>query len=163
VIDSERQLAGLVVDEDTRSVLERLDHMTLEYLHLIDAILTLPETLLENEYQQRIAAINTIVAYCDVEESAPSCFIPYGRLFKDNSLSVVKIKGQNTTLSRAILLIKTDKKPTICFVCLGNLSLILRERIALYINPGSLSRHFLRKHIKKLQDNEYIDCRICGI
>lgn len=49
VIDSERQLAGLVVDEDTRGALERSEQMTPEYL-LIDAILTLPETSLENEY-----------------------------------------------------------------------------------------------------------------
>jgi hypothetical protein len=98
-----------------------------------------------------------------MEENISSCFIPRGRLFKNNSLLVVKIEGQSITLSRVILLIKTDKKPTICFVYLGNLSLILHERIALYVNPGSLSKHFLRKYIKKLQDNEYIEYWICRI
>jgi hypothetical protein len=50
VIDSERQLSGKVVDEDTRGALEQSDHMTPEQLLLIDAILTLPETTLEKEY-----------------------------------------------------------------------------------------------------------------
>jgi hypothetical protein len=51
------------------------------------------EILLENEYRQRIAAINTIVVYCGMEENAPSRFIPRGCLFKNNSLPVVKIEG----------------------------------------------------------------------
>jgi len=49
VIDSERQLSGKVVDEDTREALERSDQMTPEQLLLIDAILTLPKTSLEKE------------------------------------------------------------------------------------------------------------------
>jgi len=50
LIDSERQLSRKVVDEDTRDALERSDQITPEHLCLIDAILTLPETSLENEY-----------------------------------------------------------------------------------------------------------------
>jgi len=45
VIDSERQLSGKVVNDDTRGALERSDQITLEQLCLIDAILTLPETV----------------------------------------------------------------------------------------------------------------------
>jgi hypothetical protein len=93
VIDSKRQLVGLVIDKDTRSALERSDHITPEYLYLIDTILILPETLLENKYRQKIAAINTIVAYYNVEEGALSRFIPRGHLFKNNSPPVVKVKG----------------------------------------------------------------------
>jgi hypothetical protein len=37
VIDSERHLAGLVVDEDTLEALERSEQMTPEHLLLIDA------------------------------------------------------------------------------------------------------------------------------
>ncbi|KAF8862260.1 hypothetical protein BDZ45DRAFT_799370 [Acephala macrosclerotiorum] len=61
------RLAGLVVDEDTCEALERSEQMTPEHLLLIDAILTLPETTLEKECQRRIAAINAITAYCDVD------------------------------------------------------------------------------------------------
>ena len=72
MIDSERQLSGKVVDEDTRDALERSDQMTPEHLLLIDAILTLPETSLENENRRRIAAVNAITAYCGVEEGLAS-------------------------------------------------------------------------------------------
>ncbi|KAH6721988.1 hypothetical protein BKA61DRAFT_666735 [Leptodontidium sp. MPI-SDFR-AT-0119] len=46
--DSERQLSGIVVDEDTRDALVRAD-MSLEQLSLIDAILTLPRKSPEQE------------------------------------------------------------------------------------------------------------------
>ena len=72
VIDSERQLAGLVVDKDILKALEQSEQVTPEHLLLIDAILTLPETSLENENRRRIAAINAITAYCGVEEGLPS-------------------------------------------------------------------------------------------
>jgi hypothetical protein len=76
VIDSERQLSGKVVDEDTRGALEQSDHMTPQQILLIDAILTLPETTPEKEYQRRIAAINAITAYCGVEEGTPYRRVP---------------------------------------------------------------------------------------
>jgi len=46
--------------------------MTPEQLLLINAVLTLPETSLEKEYQRRIAAINAVTAYCGVEKET-SC------------------------------------------------------------------------------------------
>ena len=68
VKDSERQLSGKVVDEDTRGALERSDQMTPEQLLLIDAILTLPETTFEKECQQRIAVIIAVTAHYGVRE-----------------------------------------------------------------------------------------------
>jgi hypothetical protein len=75
VINSKQQLSRKLVDKDTRDVLERLDQLTLEHLLLIDAILTLPKTSLENENRRRIAAVNAITAYCGVEEGPASCYI----------------------------------------------------------------------------------------
>jgi len=48
VINSERQLSGKVVDEDTQGVLERSDPLTPEHLHN-RRHLNAPETSLENE------------------------------------------------------------------------------------------------------------------
>ena len=92
MIDSERQLSGKVVDEDMRNVLERSDQVMLEHLLLIDAILTLPETSLENENRRRIAAVNAITAYCGVEEGPASRRIQRGRPVKDDSPLVLKAK-----------------------------------------------------------------------
>ena len=146
VIDSERQLPGKVVDKDTRDALERSDQVTPEHFLLIDAILTLPETSLENENRRRI---NAITAYCGIEEGPASHRIQCGRPVKDDSPPVLKAKEPDA-LSQAIRSIKREKRPTKCFVCLGNLSLTLRERVASYATSGSLSRHFLRKHVRRL-------------
>lgn len=162
VIDSERQLSGKVVNEDTRDALEQSDQLTPEHLLLIDTILTLPETSLETETRRRIAAINAITAYCGVEEGPISRCTLRGRPTKDDSPPLVKFEEYDA-VSQAIQSIKSEKRPTKCFVCLGNPSLTLRERVASYATSGSLSRHFLRKHVSKLQGGVHIDCRICGV
>lgn len=82
--DSERQLSGIVVDEDTRDALVRADVST-EQLRLIDAILTLPGKSLELELQRRITAINAVTMYCGVEEGAPPRHVRHGRPLKGGS------------------------------------------------------------------------------
>jgi hypothetical protein len=111
VINSKRQLVGLVVDKDTLEALDRLEQMTLEHLLLIDAILTLPKTSLENKNRRRIAAINAITAYYSVEEGLPSRRIRRGRPLKNNSPPAVKAEEPNA-LSQAIRSIKIEKRPT---------------------------------------------------
>jgi hypothetical protein len=162
VINSERQLSGKVVNEDTQDALERSEQLMPEHLLLIDAILTLPETSLENEIRRRIAAINATTIYCGIEEGPASRRSQRGHPLKDDSPPVTKTQ-ESDILSQAIRSIKAEKRPIICFVCLGNPSLTLRERVVSYATPGSLSRHFLRKHVSKLEEGEQIDCRICDI
>ncbi|KAG9236200.1 hypothetical protein BJ875DRAFT_503499 [Amylocarpus encephaloides] len=147
----QKSLSGKVVDEDTRDVLERSGQLTPEHLLLIDAILTLPETSLKNESRRRITVINAITVYCG-----------RGRTVKIDGPLVIKAKEPDP-LSEAIRSIKREERPTKCFVCLGNPSLPLRKRVASYATPGSLSRHFLRKHVSKLQGGGSIDCQICKV
>jgi hypothetical protein len=96
VIDSKQQLSEKVVDEDIQDVLEQSDQVTLEHLLLIDTILTLPETSLENKNRWRIAAVNTITVYCSVEEGPASCCIQRGRPVKDDSPPVLKAEEPDT-------------------------------------------------------------------
>jgi hypothetical protein len=108
VIDSERQLSGKVVDEDTRGALERSDQMTPEQLLLIDAILTLPETSSEKELQRRIAAIHAVTAYCGVEEGRSYGHVRRGRPAAGGIPTIVKAENQarsefDVALSQAIL------------------------------------------------------------
>jgi hypothetical protein len=49
VIDSEQQLSRKVVDKDMQDTLEQSDQVMLEHFLLIDAILILPKTSLENK------------------------------------------------------------------------------------------------------------------
>jgi hypothetical protein len=168
VIDSKQQLLGKVVDKDTRGILERSDQMTPEQLLLIDAILMLPETLLEKECQQRIAAIYAVTVYCSVEEGQPCCCGQYSRPLEGNVPPVIQAadlarSALDIVLSRAILLIKTDKRPTLCFLYLGNPVLPIRKKVVLYATPSSLTRHFLRKHVRKLKEWDQIDCWMCDV
>ena len=166
VKDSERQLSGKVVDEDARVALEQSEQMTPEQLLLIDAILTLPETTFEKECQRRIAAINAVTAYCGVEEGQPSCRGPRGRRVKAPLASQAVELAQSPAdhpLRRAISSIKKDKRPTICFLCLGNPALMIRERVVSYATPGSLTRHFNRKHVSKLEEWEPSFCWMCDV
>ena len=77
VKDSERQLSGIVVDEDTRDALVQAD-MSPEQLGWINAILTLPGKSPEQELQQRITAINVVTLYCGVEKGALSRHVRRG-------------------------------------------------------------------------------------
>jgi hypothetical protein len=163
VKDSEWQLSQKVVNEDTQGALEQLDQITLEQLCPIDAILTLPETTFEKECQRRIAAINTVTAYCGVEEGQPCCRGPRGRRVKAPPAIETADLAQptpDTLLSRAISLLKKNKRPTICFLCLGNPALPIRERVVSYATLGSLTRHFNRKQVSKLEEwsHQFVGC-----
>jgi hypothetical protein len=92
-----------VVNEDTQGALEQSDHMTPEQLHLIDAILTLPETTFEKECQRRIVAINAVTAYCGVEEGIPYRRSRRGRPAKGDGPMVVKAEELIPTASDIVL------------------------------------------------------------
>lgn len=107
-------------------------------------------------------AINAITMYCGVEEGPATRWIPPRCTVKDDSPLVLKVE-ECDALSQAVKSIKAETRPTTCFVCLGNPALTLRERVAKYATSGSLSRHFLRKHVRKLQGGEHIDCQLCRV
>ena len=176
VIDSERQLSGKVVDEDVMGALERTGYMTPQHMTLIDTVLTMPGSSIEKEYQRRIAAINAVIAVCDAEEGAPSR--PCGAQKRpadtfDMPPATPLLKKQksptpdksNDTFVQAIasVCIKSPKeRPTICFLCLGNSRLPDHERLENYKNPGSLSRHFVNKHVKPFPNDMRCECSICS-
>ena len=166
VINSERQLSGKVVDEDVRGALERSDHMTPKQLLLIDAVLTLPKTSLERECQRRITVINAVMAYCSVKEgvtfrrSRASRPVPLVSAVKDEK----PLRSEaDVMLRRAISSVTTDKRPTICFACLRNPNLTIQERVVSFSSPSCLTRHFMRKHVRRLRVHEPTECRICDV
>ncbi|KAJ5820533.1 hypothetical protein N7474_006124 [Penicillium riverlandense] len=161
VIDSERQLAGKVVDEEVIGALQRTGYMATQHMTLIDAVLTMPGTTVEKEYKRRIAAINAVVAVCYAEEGAPSrprvtpkrsadtVDMPPGAPVPKKQKTVAS-DAEDDAFSRAIasVCVKSPKeRPTICFICLGNPMLPESGRLRKFKNSGSLSRHFVNKHI----------------
>lgn len=75
MIDLGRQLAGKLVDAKVMGALEWKGFMPPQQMPMIDAILSLPGTTLEAEYQRRIHAINAVAAFCGVEEGRPIQFL----------------------------------------------------------------------------------------
>jgi hypothetical protein len=140
--------------------------MTPKQLLLINAVLTLPETSLEKECQRRITAINAMTAYCSVEEgvtfrhSRASQPVPLVSVVKDEK----PLRSEADIMLRHVISsVTTDKRPTICFACLGNPNLTIWERVVSFANPGCLTRHFMRKHVRRLGVNEPTECRICDV
>lgn len=168
VIDSERQLSGKVVDEDVLTALERTDYMTPEHLLLIDTILTLPAKTIEAEYQRRILAIHAVSNYCGVEEGAPYQPCPYQSPSAADGPEAVPSMvelDENDKLQKAIASVCVDspeKRPTICFLCVGDRRLPIKERTRVYKDAGSLSRHFRRKHVNPpWPEGKTVQCHIC--
>ena len=176
VIDSERQLSGKIVDEEVMGALQRTGYMTPHHMTLIDSVLTLPGTTVEKEYERRIAAINAVIAVCDAEEGAPSRpRVPQKRTADTADMppaaplpkrqTSIPSDESGDTFSKAIASVcvkSPGERPTICFICLGNTRLSERNRLTMYKNPGSLSRHFVNKHIKPYPNDMHCDCNICG-
>ncbi|EQL37995.1 hypothetical protein BDFG_01012 [Blastomyces dermatitidis ATCC 26199] len=177
VIDSQRQLSGKMVDEEVIDVLQRSGYMTPQHLILIDTVLTRPAPTVEAEYRRQIAAINTVTAFCNVEEGAPSqrtiCLLKK-RVTPDVASSMHSKKQKHSledetavALREAITSVQVDspdQRPEICFLCVGNPNLQLAKRTKKYHDPGSLTRHFRRKHVDRLGSGfRGSKCNVCGV
>jgi hypothetical protein len=109
-----------------------------------------------------------VTAYCGVKEGRSYSSSTRGHPATGGASTAVNNKGQPLSspanpLSLAITSIKADKRPKIYFLYLGNPWLAIDKRVKEYTTPSSLSRHFLRKHINKLQNGNQIDYRIYNI
>lgn len=175
VIDSERQLTGKLVDEEVMGALERTGYMTPQHMIFIDTVLTMPGSTVEKEYQRRIAAINAVIAFCDVEEGAPTRRpnVAQKRRAVDTLPSAPPAKRQehpsfdeaeiDLRQAMALVCIKNpDERPTICFLCVSNPKLPTKERLRVHKTPGSLTRHFIDKHIKRFPKEMRVKCDICN-
>ncbi|GMG38731.1 unnamed protein product [Aspergillus oryzae] len=174
VIDLERQLAGKLVDAKVMGALERKGFMPPQQMLMIDAILSLPGTTLEAEYQRRINAINAVTAFCGVEEGRPTRRTTQSRrrrLPGDDESSPVFKRHQSSAedeteiaLRQAMESVRIDcpkQRPQICFLCLGNPELPLKDRPLKHSTPGSLTRHFLRKHVNPPWPAKGVTCTVC--
>lgn len=175
VIDLERQLSGKLVDTKVMDTLEHTGFMPPQHLMVIDAVLTIPGATLEAEYQRRINAINAMIAFCPVGEGRPiSRTQPCRRPLPDADNYCAPAKRQQhvmedeteIALRQAIesVRIRTPgQRPRICFLCVGNPNLALIDRIKEYATAGSLTKHFLRKHVNTPWPANGVECNICGM
>jgi hypothetical protein len=170
VIDIERQLSGVIFSEDIKATLESNNDRSVEHKRLIEVIMTLPGTLLEDEIRRRNDAINAVVDYCNVEEGRahrPSYRQRQSRA--GVALGQVKIKEDAEiseaakALERAKASLYKEKRPKICFICLGNQKLPIGKRTHEFHTPAALTKHFRGGHLSKLPQQGEIKCNVCEV
>ncbi len=125
---------------------------------------------IEELYDRRDAAINAVAAYCKVEENwhprLPSAKKPpaTAALVKTHT----EDPSEGSLLHNALLSV-FEKKPYRCFLCVGKARSVkeddarFAELVHEFHSPGDVSKHFRRKHLKNLQENEDILCTACDL
>jgi hypothetical protein len=173
MIDLERQLEGLIVDTKVMGALEHTRFVTPEFMLVIDTMLTMPGATVEAEYQRRINAINAVTAFYGVEEGRsisrskksgrrpaaddlPSSPAKRSRISTEDKTDIVLLKAIESVRIKS-----PNDRPRICFLCVGNPKLSLKDRIIEHTTPGSLTRHFLRKHVNPPWPTEGVACKVC--
>ncbi|KAL5347682.1 hypothetical protein ACLOAV_007091 [Pseudogymnoascus australis] len=163
VSDIELQLSGLKFDEDLKTTLDLADDMPQPQRRLVETVITLPGTTLEEEICRRNAAINATAAYCKFQEggAAPrrAPIKRTGSTPADPQLAAAETEKQ--ALDAAMLSVYTEKRPKICFMCLGERNLSFEKRTKSFASPGDLTKHFKRKHLANIKKGDRIGCKVC--
>jgi Protein of unknown function (DUF3435) len=168
VNEVELQLSGLKFNQDVKTTLDLADDMPPTQKRLVETMMTLPGTTLEEEFRRRNAAIDAVAAYCKFQEGGAAAR-PRGRPptrrasptpAKETCPQLVAAAAKKQALSAAMLSVFQDKRPTICFLYLGEQSLSFEKRVKSFASPGDLTKHFKRKHLANCKGGR-IECKVC--
>jgi hypothetical protein len=160
VRDVEQQLAGLETKEDLELVHDIIPPAQGE---LAKSVLSKPGTTIEEEMERRNGAIRAVTLYCGVEEGGMNPIRRGGQ--SRNTASPVKsqLEYEEEALEAAKVSVFKEKRPKVCFLCLGNEDLPLAERKYPFSTPGNLSKHFGRKHLKHIKSGKGLSCNLCKV
>lgn len=140
----------------------------------IDAVFTIPDTIVEQKYKYRISAINTVIVFYNIQKKY---FIKQSNTNKkyrttDALLSISAKKQKSPQIENikiafcqaivSICIKSTDKKSTIYFLYIANTKLSAIERLRIYSTSRSFTRYFIDKYIKYFPKNIYIRYNICN-
>ncbi|PZD23864.1 DUF3435 domain containing protein [Pyrenophora tritici-repentis] len=158
--DIQRQLSGGTFKEKIKTDLRRCSERTQEHMKLIESIMSLPGSSLPEEIQRRSEAISAVAAYCHFEEGGMTRNHRVGPCVNYGSPETVNM--DELTLKEAKEVFKKEKRPTICFICLGNEALTVRRRVYRFSSPGDLSKHF-KRHLTEFNDGTGEECNLCVV
>ncbi|KAL1894085.1 hypothetical protein Cpir12675_003820 [Ceratocystis pirilliformis] len=136
---------------------------------LVQALTAPSDNTSEGQYQRRRNAIDAIVAYCIVEEGQT---VRHTNTSSSNPSRDVTTRGPQVESALQIatksVFVKTEsERPRRCFVCVGKaLSLApddggVEDFIREFYTAGDLSKHFRRRHLSNLRNNNEICCKVC--
>lgn len=159
--DIQRQLSGETFEAKVKIDLRWSTGRTPQHVRLIESIMSLPGSSLPEETQRRSAAISAVATYCHLEE---------GKILRNQRVGMCNSDEMEDTndldevaLKTAGEAIKKERRPTICFLCLGNEQLAVKQRTHCFYTPGVLSRHFKSRHLAKVKDSEGVNCNMCQL
>jgi hypothetical protein len=163
VNEVELQLSRLKFSNDLGTKVQVVDEMPLMQKRLIETVMTMPGTTVEEEFRQRNAAIDAIATYCYFQEGR-AVAMPRERpptQAKGVCPQLVAADTEKQALSAAMLLVFTEERPTICFICLGEASLPFEKCVYSFTSPGDLTKHFKQKHLSNIRRGDWIGCKVC--
>ena len=175
VADIEFQLAGGKFQPNWNKTVDATNGRSFEHKRLIQTVMTLPVANLEEELSRRHAAIAAVMAYCEVEEGGPrrDCNTHPHEVSAPPNSSIEKrpnaasqntqAPGEHDKLDKAMLSVFHEKRPTLCFLCLARKKLPLDKRVYRFGTPGDLSKHFRRRHLENIRDDDTIECGVCNM
>ncbi|OJD22678.1 hypothetical protein ACJ73_05976, partial [Blastomyces percursus] len=179
VIDIERQLSGMALDDEAKETLEE-EQMLPAQIHLLSKLLTWPTSRsVEEELRRRDAGVEAVRMYCGVLEGGPrrgrrpkapppSPPLPPTQALGDTddrskTHDEVSPEGWDDALRAAEEHIRNAKKPRGCFECFAHPGSSDHRRIHRYSRPADLGRHFRDDHLRHLKDGEPANCSWCEI
>ncbi|KAH8585592.1 hypothetical protein B0O99DRAFT_696323 [Bisporella sp. PMI_857] len=160
VNDIELQLSGLKFGDAPEAKVQ-LPEMPPMQKRLVETILTLPGTTVEEELCRRNAAIDAVAAYCHFQEGGAVSMPREWPPAKGACSRLVAANAEKQAVGAAMLRVFQDERPTICFVCLAEESLPFEKRVYSFASPGDLTKHFKRKHLSNIKEGDRIKCKVC--
>ncbi len=148
--DIRQQLSGGTFGEKIKTDLRRCSERTLPHRELIESIISLPGSCLEEEIRRRSTAIRRVAAYCHFEEGGTS----------RNHGPQETVDMDEVALKRAKDVFIKEKRPRVCFICLGNEALIVKKRVYEFSSPGDLTKHF-KRHLEGFNKSTGEQCNLC--
>ncbi|KAI3326690.1 C2H2 finger domain protein [Xylariaceae sp. AK1471] len=135
---------------------------------MVEALTAPAEDTLGGQYRRKNKAIRALMEYCFVEEGRT---LRHTGIVAAKPIQCPKKSVAESPINAAVLsvLVKTEtERPKRCFLCIGkamNLPLdevpegLLHE----WYSPQDLSKHFRRRHLSRIQNDDRVDCRVCEI
>ncbi|KAI1157437.1 C2H2 finger domain-containing protein [Nemania serpens] len=165
VDDIERQLRG---EGFARAPVHSSSPQHPAQKRMVEALTAPAEYTLEGQYRRKNRAIHALIAYCSVEE---------GRTLRHTGVVVAKtikcpkksIAGSPVDAAVLSVLVKTEnERPKRCFLCIGKAMDLPPEEVREgllheWYSPQDLTKHFRRRHLSRMQKDNRVHCRVCGI
>ncbi|KAF2012894.1 hypothetical protein BU24DRAFT_425506 [Aaosphaeria arxii CBS 175.79] len=162
VRDIQQQLSGSKFGDQVKTKLNLCPERTPLHNALIESLLSLPGTTLEEEYRRRSKAINAVAAYCLIEEGVTRSSQQQTRSAERQVLPTA-IDSFDAAFEAAKVSIFKETRPKICFRCLGNEDAPNEKRLHSFASSTELSRHFKQCHLARMPDFEPQWCSICDV